>query len=754
MRKEKASKLLKIIDKYSIFFIIGGYLAINLWFNYRAFWHELIFDQSQVGAVYGEVRASEWMAEQIYQKLIAGMNPFTPLAKTLYPFGMDIVIGHPGNAFPFVFTRPFLSPHQSFMIIPALNLLLANVGMYLLLRGLSFSRVISFLLGLAYGYMTFLTPRMGHLDFTTIHLLPWFFFSAVTFYKSKKKWTKVLAAFGLTIFFVLTLWQNIYYFIILVIASSFLLLYYFLFNRKEIIKLARKNWQYAVFSVFIISILMLPWLKALYKTFLFSSAPRVGGWGGAIEFSSDLFGFFIPSNYNRYYGQFIPFLTQNLEFARGIFENFTYPGIIILLSYFFLFIFYKKIPQKLKENLKPYLLTSFVFLILTLGPFLHVFGRWWIQLEDGIRLVFPLPFVILHYLPFFSNIRAPGRFSVGFIFFAYIVVAYLTSYFLRNKSSKFKFVFFALFLAIVIFDQRYDDRGGPAAVFYPKNIYRQIRQDPAEVSVLEIPFSVRDGFTYFGDYNTILMTEGNFIHGKPVLGGYTGRISNYIKDYYQRDFFLGYLGRLIDLDAKNNPFLAGDINWQIPEASRSAAAIDFLDLKYVILNTEKSYSASASAFLADLKFAELMRDRHFTLLTRDPGQREFLDIKFNGEDDKLLLGFGWYPIEDDFRWVDRRSLVMFKVIEPRRFDLNIRAATFHQPQETTVYLNREKVAKIKLTTELRDYSIPIDKKFKTGINTVHFIFQRGYRPANVIPGSLDQRRLAAKFTRIFLSEKK
>jgi hypothetical protein len=46
---------------------------------------------------------------------------------------------------------------------------------------------------------------------------------------------------------------------------------------------------------------------------------------------------------------------------------------------------------------------------------------------------------------------------------------------------------------------------------------------------LEIPFTVRDGFNYFGDRDSIGATVGQLFHEKSVLGGYIGRIADYKK---------------------------------------------------------------------------------------------------------------------------------------------------------------------------------------------------------------------------------
>ena len=57
-----------------------------------------------------------------------------------------------------------------------------------------------------------------------------------------------------------------------------------------------------------------------------------------------------------------------------------------------------------------------------------------------------------------------------------------------------------------------------------------------------------------------------------------------------------------------------------------------------------------------------------------------------------------------------------------------------------------------MATDVKDYSMKVDKVLDEGINTIYFMFGKSYRPAEVMEGSLDRRQLGGKFTKIFLSE--
>ena len=339
----------KIIEKFSWLLVIICYTIVNVVFNYRVYWHQLIKDLSKTGAVWGEVQSYEWLTDKFYRTIIAGKNPFGLVQGIFYPFDFHLGLTDAANGFYFLFLRPFFSIHQSMSIIAAFSLLLANIGMYFLLRSLKFEKLISFFVGLAYGYMTFLFPRGGHLNYWCIYLFPWFYFCFVNLLQTNKKITRTIFSIGTSLFFVLTLWLNFYYFVMLLISIFCLLVYYVIIKTKLFFEQIKKLWSYGVLIFLVTVISLIPWAKGLYESTLFDEIPKTTGWGGAIEFASDLFNYFIPSGYGYYvskypflYKPFLIFLKLFRPEARSIFENFTYPGIIIIFSYLALIFIYKK----------------------------------------------------------------------------------------------------------------------------------------------------------------------------------------------------------------------------------------------------------------------------------------------------------------------------------------------------------------------------------------------------------------------------
>ncbi len=745
------NKIYDFINKHSLIVVIIVYLLVNIFFNTPIFWGELFNDSSRYSAVIGEINATEWGMEQIYRRLTHLENPFKPLDAIFYPFSIDMSGADIGFAFHFLYLRPFLSPHQSLSLLIILNFFLANICMYALLRKIGLRKIVSFLIGLAFGYITFMTVRLGHLTYSMYYVFPLFLLSCLYFITAKDVRHKLVFTLSTSLIFIFILWSHIYYFIFLLISAVTLCIYYLLFYPKESLQFVKKSYPYLILGIVSICILLIPWFIGLRESSFFSQTPQSIGWGGAIGFSSDLLGYFIPSGYNYYYGKFVDLVIQkfDISFARGIFENFTYPGIIIFAGYGFLvyLLLRKKLTNKTWNSIKGYLIASLTFWVLTLGPFLHIAGRWALTLDDEIKVVVPLPYILLHYIPLLSNIRSPGRFIVGFIFFAYIVVAFLLADLLKNKSKKFITITSLIFIAIFIIDHRYPNEKLTVPFYFPHQIYKTIARDTSQSTVMEIPFTVRDGITYFGDEGAIYQIMGQFVFIKPILGGYSGRVPDYIKDYYTNNAFTGYVGRFIDSNVNFNGSIDRNNldSWQVMDEREAERSIDFLDLKHIVMNTDKPYAATLAAQLTNIGFSERIVDKNYLLLERPISSEEFLTIDMGRKSSSLQLGMGWsQPYEKSYRWTGKKFSVLFKISDPQKYKLVMKTASFFKKNELTVYVNKKMIGELTIEPNVDTYTLSIPFELKRGINMINFIYKDGYIPSEVINGSKEKREFSAK----------
>ncbi len=722
-------QILEYIDKFSWLTTFLLFSVINIIFNYGLFWRQLIADDSKIGAVWGEVRVYEWLTSKFYRSLLALDNPFGQVDGMLYPFQVHLGLTDAANGFFYIPLRLFFSSYQSFVIIIALSQLFANVGMYLLLRKLKFDKILSCIISLAFTYMTFLAPREGHLSYWFIYMFPWFYLCVLHLISEKKQTYRYIAAIGTALFFALTLWINFYYFIMLCISIAIFFFYFLFLQPKMFFMRILKFWK-EIFLIMAAELFLLtPWLFALYDGYTFDEFPKVSGWGGAIQYSSDLFSFFIPSQYNYYISNYLTpiydgIVTRIAPFAYGAFENFTYPGLIILVSFGLLVYFFnKKDFLTTKKKLYPFLIVSCTFLVLTLGPFLHVLGKWGFTVAEGIRIVVPLPYALLHKIPFIENIRVPGRLIVAFIFFAYIVSAYIISYALSKTSKKNRTYILATMFIIFLGDHRYIDSLKAPKMDFPYQIFQEIRLDPEHSSVLELPFVVRDGFVYLGEEDAIFGIVGESFHRKPILGGYTGRIADYKKAYYFHNPLFGFLGRSIDRNLALNPSIdkAELLNWEVLKDAAALDTIDFLDIKYVIADMSKKNISTAAAELQRLGFQEVMKERSFTLLGRQPDPREFIYIDVGDQNAVTYLGMGWKEVVEGGRPTAKKASIMLKIAKERPMQLVLEGGAYKKT-DAEIYLNKKRIGKTTILPGESRYILNTNPYLRTGINTVHIIF--------------------------------
>ena len=152
-----------------------------------------------------------------------------------------------------------------------------------------------------------------------------------------------------------------------------------------------------------------------------------------------------------------------------------------------------------------------------------------------------------------------------------------------------------------------------------------------------------------------------------------------------------------------------------------------------------------------LGFSEVLEDSDYLLLSRELNSDEFLAVNFENPDDVIMLALGWEGKEIDYRWSNKRSSVMFNLKQEREMMLEFEAASFYQEQKVKIYLNKDYVGELNLSTDNENYEIKLPK-LKRGVNTIHFVFDQSFEPKNVLAGSLDERELSAKFYHVTLKD--
>ncbi len=264
------------------------------------------------------------------------------------------------------------------------------------------------------------------------------------------------------------------------------------------------------------------------------------GWGEAIPLSTDLLGWFTPSALHPHWGtDLIPELRRIQERALsetvGGFRdlNTVFLGWVSLALALLGWLRYRR-------QVRVWLWTSLIFGIFTLGPFLQINGRYRFDL-DGVEATFPLPFVILHYLPIIKANRAPNRNSVLLMLGLAVLVGYGVKWLIdasrrRQRPPTNAFALrYALIPLILTGAILYEHLALPLPLSDARvpAVYSQIAADPEPVSVMQIPLGWRNSFGVFGAERTQLQYYQT-AHGKPMLGGNISRAPEFKMAYFAR----------------------------------------------------------------------------------------------------------------------------------------------------------------------------------------------------------------------------
>jgi hypothetical protein len=718
----------KIKKHYSLIFFFLVLLSINIIFNFKI-WHELISinnDQTYVS----DGTITEVITEIGYQKILNRENPFSATNKVLYPFGINYSMNDPGtsSSIMFIFLRPFLSIHKSMLTVVLMNTLLSGIIMYLFLNKVTKNTHTSGLFSLIYTFMPFISHRLlGHFTYTPIYLFPLIALVIWQFIKSRSTKNKYFLSILLGGLITFSLYSNFYYFIMVWLALGFIVFIYALLNIKSLIHFIFENLKYILWVISIFMITILPWVYEARNYMLFEGRNQVDTLGSAIHYSADVIKFIIPNNYNPIYSRLFYFVsklprTNSLynSFAHS-WEKLVYPGIILIASYVYLAFNRQRITKtKQWQKIKPYFLSSIIFGILLLGPFLKIASRWSIDL-DGVAVVVPMPFLIFHYLPFLNSLRVPSRFMPIATFFACVVGAGVMNYYLQNKSKKLQKVILIFVLGVFLLDQLYL-LPRDISTDVPNQHYQVIKNDPENFQVLEIPFTVRDGFEYLGFVHALNPMQGMLVHKKPIMGGYLARVAPEVFEYYKNLNFLGYLLNITDKGNYNPLFEEPEepnVYEFADESSFVKDELEFFGVKYILLKKNEAYTSVIEKLLVNAKTILIQEDEGYYLykVNLDRGNN-YTKIDFTKEVKSFHLGRGMEMAEDSYLMTDGKAMVFLQT-QTNHNKLFIKASA-DENVVVDVYINKEFNKQLRLNSLQNEYTLDYEVSKQNSLLQVFF----------------------------------
>jgi hypothetical protein len=152
------------------------------------------------------------------------------------------------------------------------------------------------------------------------------------------------------------------------------------------------------------------------------------------------------------------------------------------------------------------------FGLLALGPFVTI---------GGMNTHVPGPWAVLRFVPLIGLARTPARFTVMLVLALSVLLAAALKW-IGERHPNWRRPGLGIFAALLLFELL----PAPMHLYSAAipSIYRRVAADPADITLLELPFGIRDGASSVGNF-TARTQYFQTAHGKTIMGGYLSRVS-------------------------------------------------------------------------------------------------------------------------------------------------------------------------------------------------------------------------------------
>lgn len=398
------------------------------------------------------------------------------------------------------------------------SLALSGVGAFLLTRYLIKDDLAAFVAGIIFAFPPYIFAHLldGHTNLITTWPIPFYVLFLLKTLKSLRWKDAAIAGFFLGI-----LSMNDYtYTAFSLILTGLILLYHFLTNWHYLVNLKtilRLGLLFAVWLT-IFSPLAIPAFKAYFSGF----HPGVPLWVQDF-YGADLLWLVKSNPLHPSLGRLFPVP------KLGIVESTVNLGwSVILLSLVGAFLIWF---SKRESELKLWVFLAITLFFLTLGPSLHVGGvsEWWF---GEFRLMIPLPYILVHALPFIGGTQEPARLTSVLMLPLAILSAYSLKVLISRFSGFWKVVAVKIVSAVIIFEF--------LAIPFPLNdmnvpeVYYQIAKDEGEFAVMNLPLGWNNNDEALG--RTVLgnLQYYQVVHQHPIFRGTVARLPHENFEFYRR----------------------------------------------------------------------------------------------------------------------------------------------------------------------------------------------------------------------------
>ena len=463
------SAVLKLIRKNILFLLIFFLLACFITYP-------LIFNLGSLSTGYGDELLIAWNHNwNIYNFPNNLLNIFQ--ANIYFPYNNSLAFSDVYFTNSILILIPVMilnSPIATNNFTIIISLTLVGFFTYFLSFMLTKERLLSILSGILIIFSPAYLLSLVHIQIVAIYFVVLSIIFLLIFLKSKKTLYFVLFLFV----FVLQTYNSFMPAFFIAFSASVICLFYLLEDKKRTkLLIAKKNIILFLISIAIILPIIIPYYK-VSNEFNYVRDIRE-----TIHFALQPEDFLSTGSYSRLY----PLLSQ-LSFTKDLQnKGEVKPGFIgLTFSILTIAAFFYIIKNWKKQNyvIKGIFASSFLGLILSLGPFMH-----WQRLTIHSPFPIPLPYLIFYYIiPGFNGIRNSARYEMLFILFAAPVIAVYLKEALKNTSANIKSGLILLLIFLVILEFNYPIKFYPVPQVkdFPK-VYSWLVATPKQTAIIEMP---------------------------------------------------------------------------------------------------------------------------------------------------------------------------------------------------------------------------------------------------------------------------
>ena len=468
----------------------------------------------------------------------------------------------------------------------------------------------------------------------------------------------------------------------------------------------------------------------------------MAGWGEGVKLSADLAGFFTPTALHPWWGG-----NWARELQAVVEGTSRFADVNTVFIGWALFLFALAVAIFCWKKVAFWAASAFIFAVFSLGPVLHINGRYIFDLE-GLKITFPLPFIILHYLPFFKASRSPNRFSVVLMLSLAVLAGYGTFQLLKAMRGKRLAACLALLALLLVEHLSFPLPLTDARV---PEIYREIRSERGDFALMQLPLGWRNSFGTLGAESTQAQYYQS-VYGKPFIGGNISRNPPFKFEYFQQ---IPLFKSITDLELYKE---VDEATFQ--KAKAQAPELMYLyDVRYLVILPpipgRLPYSDTFTRTVEYARHALPLEEKPF--YDRDgvqayrvvqPEPKMEFTIDFGADGSGIYRGEGWSGDEAEVFgatacWaVEQGARFFFPLRQVTDYVMELRATPFAYEGAPTQVLRlwvngREISPPLSLHPGWDSYKIPLSTSLlKYGLNEARLNFAYLASPYDVLPADM------------------